>query len=600
MIKIKKIGTALFILGLLCVGCSQQVNETGTDSYTETTIETLSEDIFGVYADEDRDASWDAISATKIVMENTTSTSDGNGVQISGSKIMITSAGTYLISGNLDDGQIVVAANADTDVVRLVLNGATINNSTSSGIYVEQAEKTIIILAEGTENTITDASTYQYADTATGEPDAAIFSKDDLSLTGAGKLTVKGNYNNGIRSKDDLVITDGVYDITAVNNGLKGKDSISILKGTFTLTTNGDGIQANNAEEPEKGWVAVDGGIFEITAGTDGIQAETSIKISNGNFTIQTGTGMAGTPNDIESYKGLKSSGAILTTGGTFDLNTQDDAIHTNGDVTIDGGSFQIATGDDGIHADNTLTISGGNIDIKESYEGIEGANIIIIGGETTIISTDDGMNAAGGNDSAQEERPDQFAVAGNYGITISGGYTIVDAAGDGIDSNGNISMSAGTLLVHGPTDNGNASLDYDGEYTLTGGILVAAGSSGMAQTPSETSEQSIISLYFNSNQVANTLVNVKNAAGEDILTFSPIKGYSHIIVSTPDLVQGQSYTISTGGTHSGTNNGGIYTQGEFVGTKLLDVTLSNSITSISETGAAVSGGMMGGGLPRR
>ncbi len=595
---------------LAVAGCSNSgensSTKTSTSSTTASSAElaesaaTKTDGKYGSYTDEDLETAYDKSSATKITLNGSGVNIEGDGAKASDTTITISSGGTYIVSGTLDDGQIIVTANADADTVHIILDGVDLTSSTTSPIYVEQAEKVILTLAEDSKNTLTDANDYVYADSTQDEPDAVIFSKDDLTLNGSGKLTIKGNYNNGIRSKDDLVITGGTYNITAPNNGLKGKDSVSILDGTFTITSDGDAIQANNTEGSEKGWVAIDGGSYTLTAGNDGIQAETNLSISTAKITVTAGGGSNASVSDSKSYKGLKAGTNIQIDKGTFDLDTADDSLHANGNVTIDNGNFTISTGDDGIHADAAATINNGTVTIEESYEGIEGATIVINDGTIDLTSSDDGMNAAGGSDGSSEGGgnfgPDSFSSSGDYSMTINGGYIGINAAGDGVDSNGDITMTSGTLLVSGPTGNGNGALDYDGTFDIKGGTFIAAGSSGMAMAPSDSSSQAAISLYFNSTQSANTLVNISDESGNSLVTFSPKKDFQHIVISIPDLKEGSSYIISSGGTDSGTNSLGLYTNGTYSGTKLVTTTLASVITSIDESGSTISGSQMGGG----
>ncbi|WP_171014966.1 carbohydrate-binding domain-containing protein [Culicoidibacter larvae] len=597
---ITKVGAALLVILIAAAGCSVAAEpETAT-----TTNNVSTEGLFGTYEDEDLDATWDDASATHITLSDSASTIDGEGAVVNGSGIKITAAGTYVLTGMLTNGQVLISATAN-DKVRIILNGVTINNDTSAAIYVEQADKVIMTLASDTKNTISDGSTYTFADAATDEPNATIFSKDDLTINGDGQLTVTANYLNGIISKDDLIITGGTYAITANNNGIRGRDVLSILDGNFTITAKNDAIQSNNdTGEEGKGVINLDGGTYDLTADHDGVDAKNQLNISHGTYTVKSGGGSSQSANssDTESYKGLKAASAIHITGGTFNIDAKDDAIHTNGDTNIEGGTFTLATGDDGIHSDNTTAISGGEITITKSYEGIEGSDITISGGTISIVSSDDGINAAGGSDGDTETGPfggDQFA-AGDYTLTISDGTVYVNAGGDGLDSNGDIVMTGGTVVVDGPEDNGNGALDYDGNYTISGGILIAAGSSGMAQAPGTDSSQASLGIYFNSTQSAGQTINISSSDGTNILSYTPSKSYSSVIVSAPELKNGSSYSVSTGGTDTGSTVNSLQTGGSYSnGSKLVDITLSSSVTLIDESGSAVQGGMgaPGGGM---
>nr|WP_278336509.1 carbohydrate-binding domain-containing protein [Clostridium disporicum] len=257
-----------------------------------------------------------------------------------------------------------------------------------------------------------------------------------------------------------------------------------------------------------------------------------------------------------------------------------------------------LASGDDGIHSDTLLDINGGNIDISKSYEGIESSTININDGNIRLVASDDGLNAAGGNDgSSTNGRPGQNGFSSSTGvINITGGYLYVDAAGDGVDSNGSIEMSGGTVIVNGPENSGNGALDYDTTFNITGGTFIAAGSSGMAQSPSSSSTQASINIF--TNGIANTLVNVTDEPGNEIITFAPSKTFSSIIISTPELQTGNTYTVSTGGNYSLEDIDGLYENGNYSGgSKLTNFTLSSSVMSVTSSGAS-EGGSMNGGMP--
>lgn len=568
------------------------------------------------YKSEDTDASWDAASATKITLSGNSAKVDGSGASSNGSTVTITKAGTYVLKGKLSNGQVIVSAGAK-DKVRLVLNGVTLSCSNNSPLYTKQAGKTIITLAAG-NNSVSDGT--KYKDTSDNAPDAAIFSKSDLTINGAGTLSVNGSYKNGIGTKDDLVITGGKITVTAANDGLQGHDSAAVKDGSVTITAKNDGIQSNNAKDKDKGWISLDGGTFNITTDKDGIQAETILQVNGGKFNITTGGGSAsastkkgndfpgggpgGSTNntasneeETESMKALKAGTGIGITGGVLTIDSADDALHSNGNVAVKGGTLNISAGDDAVHADSNVTIDKGTIKAAKCCEGLEGANITVNGGNIHIIASDDGVNAAGGNDSSSQQQGNDKFTAGDYEVHITGGYIYIDAAGDGLDSNGDLNIDGGTIIVNGPTNNGNGPLDYNGSSKITGGILVAAGSSGMAQAPEDSSSQNSLLVYYSTVQKAGTLVNLSDTDGKSILTFAPSKDYQSIVISMPELQKGQTYTLSSGGTCSGKNVDGLYTSGTYTsGTKLTDVKLSGVLTSISDDGSESTGRSNAGG----
>jgi hypothetical protein len=582
----------------------------------QSTAETAYTPVAVEYDSDDLEASVTSPDMSTIELAGDTIIVEGSGAAVDGGIVTITAAGTYSISGTLDDGQIVVDTQ-DEDTVFLVLDGVDITCLTSAPIYVSNADKVVITLADGTENYVTDGDTYVFEDAESDEPNAAVFSKDDLTINGSGSLTVNANYNNGIASKDDLKITGGSITVNAVNDGFKGRDSVAVLDGEVTIDAGADGIQANNDEDAEKGWVSIEGGTLGISAGLDGIQAETSLGVSGGEITIVTGggsvssgggsawggRGMEGNPNQTtESAKGLKAGVNVTITGSTILISSLDDAIHSNDNITINGGDLTLASGDDGIHADTALTINGGNLNITECYEGLESAAITINNGTIHLVSSDDGINASSGSGSdaaggmlMAARGPGGFE-SGDNSLYINGGYVSVDAGGDGIDVNGPIEMTGGTVIVNGPTSNGNGALDYLGSFNIGGGFLVAVGSSGMAEAPSTTSTQYSAIVNLTSTQAGGTMIHIESESGEEILSFEPTKAYQSVVLSSPELENGGTYVVYAGGSSTGTGTDGLYSNGDYSGgTQATSFTISGMVT-----GAGSQMGGFRGGRPTR
>lgn len=253
---------------------------------------------------------------------------------------------------------------------------------------------------------------------------------------------------------------------------------------------------------------------------------------------------------DTASIKGMKAATQLVLKGGTYAIDAQEDALHSNGNLAVSGGTYTLASGDDGVHADSNVTISGGGIDITKSYEGIEGLSIDITEGEISVLATDDGMNAAGGNDSSGVEGPgpggDQFAATEGAYIHIAGGVLHIDASGDGVDSNGDITVSGGETYLSGPTNGGNGTLDYSGSAAVTGGIFAASGSSGMAQNFDSSSTQGTIMINVDMQEAGTDIV-LLDSSGSEILSWAAEKEYSSIIVSCPEIKEGETYTVKGG-----------------------------------------------------
>lgn len=523
---------------------------------------------------------WDSADVTTITFNGDSISFEGSGAVVNGSVVTITSAGNYSLTGTLNDGQVIVDT-SDQAIVRLILNGINISSSSSAPVYVANADEVMIVLAEGSQNTIVDSPSYVFASPEEDEPNAAVFAKSDLTVYGNGVLTVTGNYNDGIASKDGLVITSGTIIVNAVDDGIRGKDYLVVETGSLTINAGGDGLKSDNEEDAGTGYISIVSGMITVTSGGDAITAQTTVLITDGTFTLTAGGGSGAFASDTVSAKGIKAAANVQIDGGTFQINAADDALHSNANITVNGGVFTIATGDDGAHADTTLTINGGDMTITDSYEGLESAVITINGGNIQLTSSDDGVNVSGGNDGSGMARGggrggrDQFTPAStNQYLYINGGYLVVDARGDGLDANGAIVMTGGTVIVNGPTEQMNGALDFDAGFNMTGGWLVAAGSAGMVQTLNESSTQASLLLNLNTVQGADTLIQIQSSDGADILTFAPSKAYQSITFSSPELTQGTSYQVFLGGT--------LYTE----------FTINSTITMIGNGG-------MGGGFGR-
>ncbi len=521
-----------------------------------------------MFTDRDKEIGYDEDASVRIQLGGDTAQCDSEAVEISGGTVTIQDEGTYILTGTLN-GMVIVDAE-DTDKLQLVLDGVSIKSESSAALYIRQADKVFVTLAPGSENTLSNGGSYTAIDE--NNIDAAVFSKEDLTLNGSGSLNIQAAAGHGIVSKDDLVITSGTYQITAASHGLSGKDSVRIAGGSFNIASGKDGIHAENADDASLGFAYLSDGTFVISSEGDGISAGSILQIENGEFQIQSGGGSANAEQsqssgqqpgrfpmketetasaseDTVSTKGLKADGDLLINGGNFTIDSADDACHTNGSLTVNEGTFTISSGDDGFHADAGLVIAGGTIEITESYEGIEGQSIEITGGEIRLTVSDDGLNAAGGNDQSGfggRRGDDNFASGSNASIHISGGTLFINASGDGIDSNGSLTVSGGAVYVDGPTGGGDGALDYDGEGTVTGGGVVAVGSSQMAQNFGSSSTQGSILVSVGSQEAGST-VTLTDESGQELITFQAAKSFDSVAVSCPEITEGASYTLTAG-----------------------------------------------------
>lgn len=575
----------------LLAGCASEQSETSaqgssTESVTGATDAAAATSDNAADHDEDSDYDWDAADEVAVTLTGDSATSDSRAVVVDGSTVTITAAGTYRLSGSLTDGQVVVDS-ADDGVVRLILDGVELSSSTTAPVVVTDAAKAIIVLADGSTNTVSDASTYVYPDAETDEPNAAIFSTADLTITGSGALTVEGNANDAIASKDGLVISGGTITVTAADDGIRGKDYLVVKdRGSapqVAVTATGDGLKSDNADDATMGYVSVAAGAVTVTAGDDAVQAQTDAIVSGGSVTAISGGGAGATVAEDASAKGIKGDVSVVVSGGSVSVSSADDAVHSNGSVSVSGGELTLAAGDDGVHADAALAVTGGAINITESYEGLEGAQITISAGDVQLVASDDGINVAGGTDSSGMAGPggapgggapggmggeETFTADADYFLEISGGTVLVDADGDGLDANGSIEISGGRVVVAGPTNSGNGAIDSDGGLLMSGGVLVAAGSSGMVVTPATSSPQPSVTLSFSSVQSAGTVVHLVAEDGTTVASFESTKDFQTVVISTPDLVSGQTYTVTVDGTVTGDVVGGVSTDGDSTGSR--------------------------------
>lgn len=487
--------------------------------------------------------------ATQITLSGSSAAVSGSGADVSGGVVTVTEGGTYVLTGSLTEGRVLV--NAPKETVTLVLSGAEITCSYGSPLYIYKAGSVKVYLTEGTENVLTDGAEYTFADECSSaedeEPNACLYSKADLTIAGPGSLTVNANYKNGVTGKDNLTITDASLTVTAKNHGVNGKDSLTVENAALTVVSGGDAVRSTNDKDETLGWILLNNAALDLDAGEDGVQAETTLTVNGGSYTLRTGGGSGGTAEGDTSAKGLKAGSQVTLNAGTFSLDCLDDAIHSNGSVAITGGSFTISTGDDGVHADEAASVSGGEITISACYEGLEGQTVDISGGEISITASDDGVNAAGGADQSGFGgfSQDSFGGSQSCAITISGGKLIIDAQGDGIDSNGSLTVSGGEVYISGPTGDGDGAIDYDGSGVITGGTVVAVGSAGMAQNFGSGSAQGSILVTF--DETCTGEVALADADGNVLLRFTPGKAYRGVVLSCAGLEVGQTYTVTAG-----------------------------------------------------
>lgn len=582
----KKLLALFFAMALsmtAVAGCTGIKSSTGNvvSSETETNAEeTSAQSEAGTFSSADmfteRDlaGTYEESGAVYVTLSDDGIAGETDGVVIDGQMVTITAEGTYIFSGTLSEGQIVV--DADNAKVQIVFDNVDITYASSAAVYVKSAEKVFVTLAEGSQNTLRNTDEYVAIDD--NNIDAVIFAKSDLTLNGTGSLTSISAEGHGIVSKDDLKITGGTYDITAAGHALSGKDSVRIADGTFILTAEKDGIHAENADDEEKGYIYIADGDFTITSDGDGMDASNIVQIEDGTLDITAGGGSAnslkthesdvpggpggGMPQNGEkpdgesmpqmgekpdgenmpqdtttdesgtSTKGIKADGGMYLNGGTYQIDSADDSIHSNANITIADGTYTLATGDDGVHADDALIVNGGTITVTESYEGLEGLAVTINDGTIDITASDDGINTAGEK------------------MELNGGYIHILAGGDGVDSNGDLTINGGEIYIDGPSDNGNSAIDYGDRSSayVNGGMLVAIGSSGMAEGMSDSSKQEVLMVKLGEQMEAGD-VELTDSEGNVIVSYTALKSYDCVIISTAEVESGATYTLTTSGT---------------------------------------------------
>ena len=542
---IKSATSVTLLAALALTGCSANststtsaVSATGTSTSstsgtTSKVADSFSTDVKnGAKLAEDthysaKDVTWDSSSEVTIDLSNPTAT---DGVTVSDGVITITKAGNYKLTGTYE-GQIKVEA-ADSDMVRLILNNATITNSTGAAINVVEADEVVIYTASGTTNTVSDGSSY--SDTASGSPDAAIYSKSDLTLAGEGTLKVEGKYEEGIHTTDGLVIASGTLEVNAANTGIKGKDYVDILDGTITVTATKDGIKATNDTDGNRGWVRLSGGTVNISAGDDGFKAERVLEISGGTLNI------------TQSNEGIEAQ-YINILDGTVNVTSSDDGINA---------SYSTSS------SSSTESTSSSTTQTSQTAQSNQTAQNTQSGQSAQGNAAQDGQGgqppAGGQAPSGNMGQPPAGGGGGMGGgggtfevvdatINIAGGTVTVNANGDGIDSNGTATLSGGTLVVNGPFTGGNTSLDTNGDLLLNGATVTAGNSGDMFEAPSTNSTSGYVKISNVSNLSAGTTVQVVDSSGNVVANYKVTNSNTALIlVSSSKITKGQSYTVYT------------------------------------------------------
>ncbi|MDO4572507.1 MAG: carbohydrate-binding domain-containing protein, partial [Clostridia bacterium] len=362
----------LLSLALLAAGCGERpaggtagavdAGDSGSASAgTETSVSAAESDgaeSSEIFSSRDFEVGYAESESAVIELNGDSAACASDAVQISGGTVTITDEGTYILSGTLHNGTIIIDAEK-TDKTQLVLDGATIHSESSAAIYVRQADKVFITLASDSVNTLSNGGSFAAIDE--NNIDAVVFSRDDLCMNGSGSLTIVSPAGHGVVSKDELSVTSGVYTVTASSHGLSANDNVCIANASISIVSGKDGIQAAHDSDASLGFVYMESGSLDITSGGDGLSASAYMQINGGSLRISAGGGSANvtgaqsglwsggqaaqaSEEEVDSMKGLKAAGSLLINGGSFTIDAADDAVHSNADLRVNGGEFSIAT----------------------------------------------------------------------------------------------------------------------------------------------------------------------------------------------------------------------------------------------------------------
>ena len=475
----------LLLLPLIIFACFK-FNPLGAEQSTLNLVNTIDID------NGDEKINWDRFTETKINLTE---------------PLTISQSGIYRLTGNLNGG--IIINTTKEQVVKLILDDVVIKNPNGPAISCLESDDLVIELV-GT-NILEDSATYP----ANLDIDikGAIYSKGDLTFEGNGILNLTANHEDGIVGKDDLKFKSGIYNITAVDDAIRGKDSVYILGGDFNLTSKADAIKSTEELALRKGFVLIE----------------------NGNFTIDAGA------------KGIKATKHVLIQNGNFHLKTFDDAIHSDNYLGIAGGNIKITSGDDAIHANRELIIDSGEINVERAYEGIEAQVVTINGGNISLRTSNDGLNA-GSNLDVPTSGADRIKDDKNSILTINGGNIYINAAGDGIDSNGYIYFNGGKTIIDGPTKNSNGALDAGFDIIMNAGEVIAVGASGMARDLGKNSRVYNVSIFFNEIFPADTKIEIKDTSDNLILEHTSAKTFSHLSAGSTKFTPTKEYIIYING----------------------------------------------------
>lgn len=501
-----------------------------------------------------------------------------DGFRVSGGVVTIGAAGTYRISGEMTDGQIVVESETP-GLVRLILDNANVSCATCAPLVVNKTQKAVIVLAAGSVNRLSDGPPPAGTPDDPNLPSGAIFSRENLTIAGSGSLEVTGNVADGVVSRDGLIIKSGSLTVNAVNDGIRGKDYLVVKGGSTTVKAGRDGIRSDNDQDSEKGYVSLAGGTTTITAVDDGVSALTDFVMTGGTLSVTTtGRRAPTTRQQPTPPHGIRAGVNIMIGDGTVTAWSVGDGVNAGSLISVSGGSVTLTTGDDGFHSDIEVNISGGNVKVLGCYEGIEALLVKVRGGGLSITSRNDGLNADHGKtaEPAVPRKPliwisggtihilaNDDGIDSNGTMTVSGGETTIDVDGDdGIDCDYGMTMAGGTVVVSGMEVKGDGHIGVQGPIAVTGGTLMAGAAAVVVSRPPADAPQGWLCFWFDQRVPADKVVQI--AAGDRVIVgYRSPKSIDSVFFTSDQVHAGEKYDIYVGGSVTGAPIGEMYPGGD-------------------------------------
>lgn len=609
--KLDKICVAIVICCLILTALFMKGESLGIKKIVDEDAEQNSDSEY--FTANDLEGNWDASDAAVITLTGDGAEISGNGAYANDGNVVITNAGYYVVSGSLTDGYLSVDA-YDSSKVFILLNGVEINCSDDACIRVEQADKVFLTLAESSQNTLTSGSAYSEQALKAGT-DGAVFAHDDLTINGSGSLTVNAEYRHGIAANDDLIITGGTITVTAAADAIHANDSLRIKEASITLDAGDDGMVTSNEEE--NGYLYIESGSLNIKAADDGIHTTGEITIAGGDLTVSAGDDGIHSDASVsfldgsllieECYEGIEAL-IIDVSGGEITIYPEDDGFNANGNS-----DSQIGAGGKGGHRQEAFT---GDTTVPSEMKSIDMTGDMQVppdtgsdmssadstsdmptppdmGSDMGSADSADGMPAPPSRGSSEESMDTQSSITANdeetY-INISGGtITIINETGndaDGLDSNGDLFISGGTIYVSLLGSGSNSAVDYGSESggvaEISGGTIIACGASSMAETFDTSSAQASILYNTNTAAEAGTTLTVEDTDGNVLLSWEVPCSFSSALVSFPQLETGGTYIVA-------------------IGDNIEEITLEEISGSYGDAQSSMSGGNMHwGGMQHR